>query len=98
MPKLIIETNSKKMTVGYEDILSFWQQIRNNGFSIHKFAPRGIGNSIWYIIPILAELEYVKLAKYTEIENPSEQVNFSTGLQYWPMGIQESNQQSLFPA
>ena len=96
--KLIIETNSKKMTVGYEDILSFWQQIRNNGFSIHKFAPRGIGNSIWYIIPILAELEYVKLAKYTEIENPSEQVNFSTGLQYWPMGIQESNQQSLFPA
>ncbi|MEE9238113.1 MAG: macro domain-containing protein [Thermodesulfobacteriota bacterium] len=95
--KLVIITSSKRMAVEYDYLLKFWQQIRNNGFSIHKFAPREIYESIWYLIPIFSELDYVKLARYKEIVQDSEQAIFSTGLQYWPVGIKESNQQSLFP-
>jgi len=94
---LIITTNSKRMVVEYELLLRLWQQIRDNGFAIQKFAPREIFDSIWYLIPIYSKLDYVKLAKYKEIEQESGQSLFSTGLQYWPIGIKESNQQSLFP-
>lgn len=94
---LIIETKSRKIIVEYELLLRLWQQIRINGFAIQKFVPSEIFDSIWYLIPIFSELDYVKLAKYKEIIPGGGQEIFSTGLQYWPIGIRESIQQSLFP-
>lgn len=94
---LIIETSSKKMIVEHGSLLKLWQQIRNNGFTIQKLASREIFDSILYLIPILSKLDYVKIAKYKEIELENNQSLFSTGLQYWPMGIKNSHQQSLFP-
>lgn len=94
---LIIETSSKRLAVEYDLLLQFWQQIRDNGFTIQKFAPREIFDSIWYLIPIFSELEYVKPVRYKQIELDSGQEIFSTGLQYWPIGINNSVQQSLFP-
>lgn len=94
---LIIKTKSKKIVVEYKLLLRLWQQIRINGFAIQKFVPSEIFDYIWYLIPIFSKLDYVKLAKYKEINPGGEQAIFSTGLQYWPIGIKESNQQSLFP-
>ncbi len=56
---LEIIASGHRYYIEYEILMSFWQQIRTHGFTMRHIAP-GIDREISYLIPIFAELDYVK--------------------------------------
>lgn len=53
-----VMASTRRYILLYEDLMAFWQQLRDHGFSTRKIAP-GIDRVISYLIPIFQELEYV---------------------------------------
>jgi len=63
-------------------LLSFWQQLRSYGFSTRLIAP-GVDRQMSYIIPIFAELPYVKPVKLSDQYDKLLKASI-VGLQYVP--------------
>ncbi len=61
-----------------ETLRNFWQQLRDYGFSTRKIAP-GINKNLSYILPLFAELPYIKVARLAEMTG-----RHLVGLQYVP--------------
>ncbi len=57
-PGIQVLAARQKYNFHYEMLLSFWQQLRAHGFSMRRIAP-GVDRQTSYLIPILAELDYV---------------------------------------
>ena len=80
-PEGIRITARKRTRVFHKnDLLDFWQQIRSYGFSVRSIVPNGLEKEFSYLIPIFAQLEYVKPMILSE----SYRHNPSIGLQYLP--------------
>ena len=54
----ILSGSSQQHFIPYDDLVSFWQQLRTHGFTMRHIAP-GIDRLISYLIPVFAKLEYV---------------------------------------
>jgi len=64
-PTLEIETATETITLHYDTLLSFWQQLRTHGFSMSNITP-GLDRELDYLIPIFSELSYVARVKVSE--------------------------------
>lgn len=53
-----IIASKKKYSIQYDDLMLFWQQLRDHGFSARQIAP-SIHRQISYLIPIFNKLDYV---------------------------------------
>lgn len=73
-----IISRERSYTIEKETLLDFWQHLRSFGYSSRKLAP-GIDKKISYILPIFAELPYIKLVKMADQSKPPV-----IGLQYVP--------------
>lgn len=71
-PAIEVFASGQKYSIGYETLLSFWQQLRTYGFTMRRIAP-GIDRELSYIMPIFARLDYVMLVtiadRYDNINN-----------------------------
>lgn len=56
-PTLTVEA-SKSYVIGQEDLLEFWQQLRQHGFSHRHITPERVKPS--YLLPVFARLPYVQ--------------------------------------
>ena len=61
-----ILASNQRYNISYDDLLSFWQQLREHGFSTRQIAS-GIHRQISYLIPIFKGLEYVTPVYLNEI-------------------------------
>lgn len=95
----ISTTNKRKLNLQYEDLMAFWQQLRNHGFSMRHIAP-GLNKKMSYVTAIFSELRYVRSVhvsdSYDKLNNDSV-----IGLQVLPeafnvYSIPEIKQLSLF--
>lgn len=77
-----IIASKQKYSVEYEILFSFWQQLRNYGFTMRQIAP-GIERHLSYIIPIFAQLDYVGLVTAAEQYNGLNSAG--VGLQLLPL-------------
>lgn len=79
---IIIETTSaKRSTISHELLLNVWQQLRRYGYTRRAIAPGGRERDMSYIVPILAELHYVKPVQLSETDDFD--LRSSIGLQYF---------------
>jgi len=78
---IVIETDKRKSTIGDELILDVWQQLRRYGYTRRGIAPSGRGRDMSYLVPILAELPYVKPVQLSETDDFD--LRSSIGLQYF---------------
>lgn len=62
---LEIETTAEVITLHYDTLLSFWQQLRTHGFSTSNITP-GLVGELDYLIPIFSELPYVAPVRVSE--------------------------------
>ncbi|NLD73268.1 MAG: macro domain-containing protein [Chloroflexi bacterium] len=97
-PHLLIETaGGNRVTVPYEALQAFWQQIRTHGYTTRKIAP-DMTRQLSYLIPVFAELHYVRLVNLSDSYEKLTQ-NPSIGLQIRPNASSNSEsrvQLSLF--
>ena len=56
-PVLHVETNGKKYTLEYDELLDFWQQLRQHGITFRSATPEHL--RISYLIPLFEQLPYV---------------------------------------
>lgn len=79
---IIVETTgAKRSTIGYELLLDVWQQLRRYGYTRRAIAPSGRERDMSYLVPILAELPYVKPVQLSETDDFD--MRASIGLQYF---------------
>jgi O-acetyl-ADP-ribose deacetylase (regulator of RNase III) len=88
--------SGQRYLVKYEDLVSFWQQLRTHGFSSRKIAP-GINKQISYLIPIFSELDYVKPVHVTESFEQLSRSASTIGLQVMPSAFSRSYQVEQLP-
>ncbi|MCA9946719.1 MAG: macro domain-containing protein [Anaerolineales bacterium] len=91
-----ISASGQRYLVKYEDLVSFWQQLRNHGFSTRRIAP-GINKQISYLIPIFSELDYVKPVHVTEKYEQLTKATSSIGLQVLPSAFSRSYHAEQLP-
>ncbi len=87
---LKITASRQTYFIHYETLLAFWQQLRAHGFSMRHIAP-GLDRQISYLIPVFAELPYVKPVHVSEGYNQST----ITGLQILPAAWKPKMAQQL---
>jgi O-acetyl-ADP-ribose deacetylase (regulator of RNase III) len=78
---IIIETDRRRSTIGYELLLDVWQQLRRYGYTRRGIAPSGRERDMSYLVPVLAELPYVKPVQLSETDDFN--MRSSIGLQYF---------------
>ena len=81
---LRITINGRTELVHRSELLDFWQQLRVYGFTSRQIAPTGLTRRYSYLMPLFAELPYVKPVRladhYEQIRDRGETI----GLQYVP--------------
>jgi O-acetyl-ADP-ribose deacetylase (regulator of RNase III) len=92
---ILIETKSKKSTIDYDWLLDFWQQLRRYGYTRRGIAPSGLDKSVSYLVPIFAQLDYVKLVQLSETDDFESRF---IGLRYLAPSARPSQNLELFPA
>ncbi len=85
-----VKAAEQRYMLPYDKLASLWQQLRTYGFSMRHIAP-GIDRQASYVLPILAELEYV-----TPVHLADDYSNYGTapiiGLQILPSAfVQRTN-------
>lgn len=93
---ITIVTSSKKITVEYESLLDFWQQLRRYGFTRRGITRRGLDKELSYLAPLFARLEYVRPVVLSD--NDNFESKSSIGLQYLAPAAQTRDLFSLLPA
>lgn len=78
---IIIETENRKSTISDELVLDVWQQLRGYGYTRRGIAPSGRERDMSYLVPLLAELPYVKTVQLSETDDFDSRS--SIGLQYF---------------
>lgn len=63
-PTILIESGSRRYRLGQDELLEFWQQLREYGFSFRRVAPEHW--RVHYLTPIFSELPYVDLVEVSE--------------------------------
>lgn len=58
-PGIKVIASRQRYLLHFDEILSFWQQLRTYGFSMRRIAP-GLDRHLSYLIPIFTELDYVE--------------------------------------
>ena len=76
-PSFVIQAGKKTYKLGHEELLDFWQQLRQHGFSTRRIAPEHY--RVHYLMPVFEALPYVRWAEVADIEG-----NTSTALQLHP--------------
>jgi O-acetyl-ADP-ribose deacetylase (regulator of RNase III) len=66
-PSLAIEAANKSYKIDREQLLEFWQQLRDFGFSYRSIAPEH--HRISYLIPIFEQLPYVRRVSVSDSSN-----------------------------
>jgi O-acetyl-ADP-ribose deacetylase (regulator of RNase III) len=82
-PAIEIIASKHRYVVGYETLLSFWQQLRTYGFTMRHIAPGIVERHLSYIIPIFARLDYVGLVTIADEYDNLHAAG--TGLQLLPL-------------
>lgn len=92
-----VHASGRRYTIQKETVFDIWQQLRSFGFSTRRIAPN-LDRQMSYIIPIFAQLPYIKLVNLSEDYDRLEKAS-TVGLQYVPRKIEELNnyQQHLLP-
>ena len=92
---LYVRAGERVYRYSYDELLGFWQQLRDYGFSLRRIAPNGLERAISYLVPIFSQLPYVKPVhvsdSYDGLKNRA-----SVGLQYVPTNRKKHPQESLF--
>jgi hypothetical protein len=82
-----ITINERNEFVHRSELLDFWQQLRVHGFTSRQIAPTGLTRRYSYLMPLFAELPYVKPVRmadhYEQIRDRGETI----GLQYVPRAL-----------
>jgi O-acetyl-ADP-ribose deacetylase (regulator of RNase III) len=85
-----LAVNDRTLFVDRSELLDFWQQLRVYGFTSRQIAPTGLTGRYSYLMPVFAELPYVKPVRmadrYEQIRDGFETV----GLQYIPRTAETS--------
>ncbi len=87
---------SNKRNIDYDQMLAFWQQLRNYGFISREFIS-GLSNEIYYLFPLFERLPYVQLIKISDSYQTLNQSAYA--MQLIPLGYPEQEntlQLSLF--
>lgn len=94
---LAIETASRIYRIEYDDLLEVWSRFRSHGYLRRGVVTKPIEKVLYYILPVLAELEYVKRIELSETGDFSNGIGRKSlsGLQY-VAPIEKSHQPSLF--
>lgn len=58
-PILEIQTESRKYVIGYDDLQEVWSRFRTHGYLRRGIVTNAIEKVLYYLIPVLAELDYV---------------------------------------
>ncbi len=74
---------SKEVIISYDELQFIWQQLRNFGF-ISRELVSGIGETIYYLFPLLENLPYIQSVKISSSYDQSK--NSSYALQLTPLG------------
>lgn len=80
-PTLLVESGRKRYKVGQNELLDFWQQLREYGFSFRRVAAEHW--RVHYLVPVFAELPYVDRVEVSESQE-GLQKNAAYGLQVRP--------------
>jgi O-acetyl-ADP-ribose deacetylase (regulator of RNase III) len=88
---LAVIASTKKRFIPFEELLSFWQQLRTHGYTWRHIAP-GISRELSYLIPIFSSLSYVKAVI---LANSYKKLNQSPvrGLQVLPTAFSKSTRE-----
>lgn len=84
-----IQASRRSYVIQKETVFDMWQQLRSFGFSTRRIAP-SLDRQMSYIIPIFAELAYIKLVNLSEDYDRLEKAA-TIGLQYIPQKREELN-------
>lgn len=97
---LIIETENRVHKIAYEQLLELWQQFRRHGYLRRGIVSNTIEREMSYLIPVLAELDYVEKIELSETGDFSSKAigrRVYSGLQYVAPVSKEPQQTLLFP-
>lgn len=92
---IVITTNNSTRRILRNSILSFWQQLRDFGYSTRKIVPADLYNSIQYLVPIFAKLPYISTVSIAEDYSRLNNVA-AVGLQFTPTNITRAAQADIF--
>lgn len=94
-PGLEIRAVGNRYYIPYETLMTFWQQLRTHGFSMRQIAP-GLSREIYYVTPVFAELDYVKLVHVAD-DYAKLKTSPTIGLQVLPIVSDCRRQPSQLP-
>lgn len=80
-PCLLIAASGKKFRIGSNDLLEFWQQLRDYGITHRSIAPEH--RHLSYLMPVFAELPFVQQVAVSE-STTGLRTNPAAGLQVIP--------------
>ncbi|MDE2928127.1 MAG: macro domain-containing protein [Acidobacteriota bacterium] len=81
---ILIRSRGRAAFVDAADLSDFWQQLRSYGFTSRQIAPSGLSRKAYYLMPIFADLNYVKAANISESYRRLRNGTETIGLQYIP--------------
>jgi O-acetyl-ADP-ribose deacetylase (regulator of RNase III) len=94
---LEIKTPSRSYNIEYDDLLEVWSRFRTHGYLRRGIVTNTIQKVLYYIIPVFAELSYVRRVELSESGEFNGMTGGRplTGLQYIAP-IEHNKQQTLF--
>lgn len=96
---LVVETENRVHKVAYEQLLELWQQFRRHGYLRRGIVSNVMEREMSYLIPVLAELEYVEkieLSETGDFSNKAVGRKVYSGLQYITPVQKEPQESFLF--
>jgi len=92
---IVISTNNSTRRILKNSIFSFWQQLRDFGYSTRKIVPADLYNSIQYLVPIFSKLPYISTVSIAEDYSRLNKVA-AVGLQFSPTTKTTTPQADIF--